>query len=120
MSRLFIGSVLLASISATLAFSAPTSAQVMEQFSNEVRYGDLNLTTDTGVAQLQRRIKAAARQACGYADGRDLKAAQAVAQCRQAAMTDAAPKVQLAVANARSGKDYAVNTAIKVGMSGNR
>jgi UrcA family protein len=120
MSRPLFGSVLLASIGATLVLAAPASAQVVERFSSEVRYGDLNLTTDAGVAALHRRIANAARQACGYSDSRDLKVRQAVANCQQAALADATPKIELAVANARNGQAYAANAAVKVGTPARR
>lgn len=115
MSKPLIGAVLLASMGAAVVLAAPASAGTMEKFNSEVHYGDLNLTTEAGVAQLQRRIKYAARQICGYADARDLKASQAAASCRKAALADAAPKIELAVANARSGRDFAANAALKVG-----
>jgi len=82
MSQPLIGSVLLASIGAAVALASPASAGTMEPFNSEVRYGDLNLRTEAGVTQLQRRINSAARQACGYADSRDLTASHAVARCR--------------------------------------
>ena len=115
MSQPLIGSVLLASIGAAVALASPASAGTMEPFNSEVRYGDLNLRTEAGVTQLQRRINSAARQACGYADSRDLTASHAVARCREEALADAAAKVQLAVANARGGQDFAANAALKVG-----
>ncbi len=105
---------------ALVATAPPAFAGGMEKFTTEVRYGDLNLTSDAGVAQLQRRIKAAAAKACGRTDSRDLKASQAAATCRQAAVAEAAPKIELAVANARSGQDLAANTSLKVGKPGNR
>lgn len=115
MSKPLIGSVLLASFGAALVLAAPASAGTTEKVNREVRYGDLNLTTEAGVAQLQRRIKYAARQVCGHADGRDLEASQAVAACRKAALADAASKIELAVDNARSGRDLAANAALEVG-----
>lgn len=112
---------LFASLGATLAIAAlPASAATSEKFASEVRYGDLNLATETGVAQLQRRIGNAARKGCGYAEGRDLKASQAVAACRKAAISEAAPKVELAVANARNGQKLAANAAIGVGTPASR
>lgn len=111
--------VLLASMGAAAALAAPASAESLK-FNSEVRYGDLNLTTDKGVAQLHQRIKAAARQACGYADGRDIRATQAVSACRQAALAQAAPKIDLAIANARNGEALAANAAVEVGKPGNR
>lgn len=112
---------LFASLGSTLAIAAvPASAEPGEQFAGEVRYGDLNLTSDAGVVQLQRRIANAARKGCGYADGRDLNASQAAAACRRAAIAAATPKVELAVANARSGQKLASSAAIEVGKPASR
>lgn len=112
---------LFASLGMTLAIAAaPASAAAEVQFAREVRYGDLNLATAAGVAQLRRRIAKAARKACGRADGRDLTASQAAAACRRAAISAAAPKVELAAANARSGRKLAAGAAIGVGTPASR
>jgi UrcA family protein len=116
MTYRIIRSTACAWIGAALVISAaPAFAGSTENFTTEVRYGDLNLTTDAGVAQLQRRIKAAAAAACGRPDGRDIKASQAAATCRETAVANAKAKVELAVANARSGQDLAANSSVKVG-----
>jgi UrcA family protein len=115
MSKAFLGSMLFASIGATLALAGPATARTMEPATHEVRYGDLNLASEDGLAQLHRRINAAARRVCGSADPRDLNMVQATNDCRKAALADAAPKIELAVANARSGQNYAANAAVEVG-----
>jgi len=115
MFRPFFGSALLASFGAALALGAPASAQMMEKASHEVRYGDLDLASDAGVAQLHRRIKFAARSVCGQADIRDISGSQAAAACRRAALAEAGPRIELAIANARSGQDFAANAAFEVG-----
>ena len=107
---------LFASMGMTLAIAAvPASAAEGVQFASDVRYGDLNLSSDAGVAQLQRRVASAARKVCGNADGRDIEASQAAAACRREAISSAAPKVELAVANARNGQKLAASAAIEVG-----
>jgi UrcA family protein len=116
-----IRNALFASLGTILAIgAAPASAAAVEKFTSEVRYGDINLTSDAGVAQLQRRITNAARKICGYADARDLNGSQAVAACRRAAISAAAPKVELAVAGARNGQKLAANAAIGVGTPASR
>lgn len=74
-----------------------------------VHYGDLDLTTDAGTRALQARIARAARTVCGSADQRDLPEVGAVQQCRHVALDSAAPQVEVAIAQARSGKAYASN-----------
>ena len=121
MFKPIIHCALFASLGVTLVIAAvPASAATEEKFVSEVRYGDLNLTTDVGVATLQRRIGNAARKECGYADARDLSASMAAASCRKAAISAAAPKVELAVANARNGQKLAAHAAIGVGTPASR
>lgn len=116
MSKSNLRTVLLTSLGAALAFAAPAPAQMMEKFSTEVRYSDLNLTTSAGVAQLQRRISNAARRSCGGSvDSRDVKAFQAAEKCRRAVIASAVPKVDLAVAKARAGQALAANSPIGIG-----
>lgn len=120
MLKAIIRCALFASLGTSAIVAVPASAGTYEPFASEVRYGDLNLTTDEGVAQLQRRIGNAARKECGYADARDINASQAVAACRRAAISATAPKVELAVASARSGQKLAANAAIQVGTPASR
>lgn len=116
MSKSSLSTVLLTSVGAALAFAAPAPAQMMEKFSTEVGYSDLNLTTSAGVAQLQRRISNAARHSCGgRVDSRNVKAFQAAEKCRRGVIASAAPKVELAVAKARAGQALAANAAIGSG-----
>lgn len=112
---------LFTSLGATLATVAvPASAATDDKFASEVRYGDLDLKTDAGVAQLQRRIGNAVRKECGYSEARDLSTSMASAACRRAAISAAASKVELAVANARNGQKLAANAAIEVGTPASR
>jgi UrcA family protein len=120
MSKPFFGSVLLASMGAAIVLAAPASARTADKVSSEVRFGDLNLATDAGVTQLHRRIRTAAYQVCGRPEIRDLKGSQAAASCRDTALADARPKIELAIANARSGQDFAANTALEVGKPASR
>lgn len=116
----FIRPTLLASITGALILSAPASAGAIESTSAEVRFGDLDLTSEADVTRLQHRIRRAAKAVCGASDIRDLKASQAAAACRTAALANAAPKAELAVANARDGQSLAANAAFEVGKPGDR
>jgi len=72
-----------------------------------VSYADLDLQKDAGVAQLQRRLEAAARKVCGRADPRDIKLAALTRQCVDTAMLRAVAEVgspQLARLNASRGR----------------
>jgi len=85
------------------AMAAPEGQSVL------VRYADLDLTSSRGTQALQARIDRAARAVCGSADIRDLRAMSDVQHCRQVALSGAAPQVEVAIAQARSGRTYAAN-----------
>lgn len=101
-------SVLCTATLATLSLGAAAHAAEAPRTSVDVdsvvvRYGDLNLQDDAGVAQLQRRLEAAAAQVCGRADPRDMKLAALTRQCVDAAVMRAVAEVgspQLARLNA--------------------
>lgn len=112
-----VSRALLASLGAAALISAvPAAAGTVEQVSSEVRYGDLDLKSEAGVAQLKQRIRTAARKVCGgQVELRDIRARQAADRCLAAALAGAAPKIELAVANARTGQNLAANAALQVG-----
>lgn len=91
--------------------ASPALAGGVEKVSADVRYGDLNLTSEQGAATLNRRIALAAEKVCGRPDRRDIKASQAASSCRADAIAAAKPTVELAIANARNGQSYAANQA---------
>jgi UrcA family protein len=71
---------------ATVAQAAEAPRSSVEVVSVVVGYGDLDLQKDAGVAQLQRRLEAAARKVCGHVDPRDIKLAARTRQCIDTAM----------------------------------
>lgn len=117
MSRSIVRFAMLASLGAAALLPAlPAAAGTVEHVSSEVRYGDLDLKSEAGVAQLKQRIRAAARKVCGgQVELRDIRARQAADRCLAAALAGANPKIQLAVANARNGENLAANAALQVG-----
>jgi UrcA family protein len=76
-----------------------------------VRTNDLNLATPAGEQVLRHRITRAIAVVCGDADLRDLAAVARQDACRATAMAKAMPQMQVAIANARTNKAYAVNDA---------
>lgn len=70
-----------------------TGGNSVEVASVVVAYGDLNLDSDQGVAQLQRRLVAAANKVCGRPDPRNLRMAEAARDCVDQAMVRAVAKV---------------------------
>ncbi|PXA83314.1 UrcA family protein [Nostoc sp. 3335mG] len=102
----FASLALAAALVSAPAFAAPAA----DGMSATVRFGDLDLSTDAGAAALHSRIAYAARAVCGGdADQHDLNRLAAMESCRQVAMASAAPQMQLALANARNGRQLAAN-----------
>lgn len=105
-------------LSAALVVAPAFAAPAADGMSTTVRFADLDLASDAGAAALHARIANAARAVCGGdADLRDLTAFRAVQACRTVAMASAEPQMQLALANARSGRQLAANT-VKVSAHG--
>ena len=72
-----------------------------------VRYSTEALTTDSGVQDLYRRIRFAAKQVCPESSPQDLKANEMAKVCRQQAVSRAIQKInnaQLAALHATSSK----------------
>jgi UrcA family protein len=102
----FASLALVAALVSAPAFSAPAA----DGMSRSVRFGDLDLSTDAGAAALHARIQYAAQMVCGgEIDQRDLPALGAARACRQIAMASAEPQVQMALADARDGRQLAAN-----------
>lgn len=75
-------------VSTLPAHAAPRTA--------EVRIGDLDLASDAGRSAFERRVHLAAKQVCGHADIRDVKALQMVQSCTKAAKANAHAQAGLA------------------------
>jgi len=99
--------LLFAAFSAALC-TAPASAEPV-QHSQIVGHSDLDLGTDAGVRELDRRIRVAARSVCGTATATDPRSWIQVRQCRKDTITAlsgqraralAAAKLERAVATA--------------------
>ena len=89
--------------------SAPALARPEAQGA-VVRLADLNLATAAGEQALHGRINRAVDRVCGEVDLRDLRAMSAKQACRTATLAKVTPQVEVAIADARSGKSYAVDT----------
>ena len=93
---LAIAAVLFAS-----ALVGPKVSQAAESNSVRVSYADLNLASQRGQQTLQRRMGFAAVVVCQIEDSRELALAAATNDCRNAAIADARPAYEAAVAAAR-------------------
>jgi UrcA family protein len=95
---------------ATPAFAEPESRSAI------VRISDLDLSAAEDQQALQRRISYAVTQVCGDMADRNLAARSPIRACRLGAMAGAQSQVSPLLANARSGKPYAV-ASIKIAPS---
>lgn len=73
-----------------------------------VRTGDLQLTTDAGQRELDRRLVVAAREVCGGASDVDLAGKNDVRQCRHAVLAEARAKSADLVAGRTSERTITV------------
>lgn len=74
---------------ASLITAFATGAQAAEASQVHVSYADLNLHTAAGAAALNRRIKRAAEQVCGFSGDRDLARQAQFKACTARAIADA-------------------------------
>ena len=101
-----VSSALFAAL-AVAAVSPAAAAPLDASHQLEVATRDLDLTDTRDVARLNRRVAIAARQICGTYEARTLPSAAIAKACVTEAVADASPKVDLAVAQARSGNALA-------------
>ena len=93
-------------ISGTAIKAVPALAQTAspEVAVSVVRTADLDLTTDAGKRQLDRRLASAAREVCGTASDFDLESKNEVRECRDLVLVNAREKGQAMIArNERVG-----------------
>lgn len=88
----------LAAASLSILAVAPAAAQEIQA---TVHFGDLDLATQAGAEVLNARVQGSIKNVCERPDVRDLKAAIAWEQCKDAAMSSALE--QLAVKGATVG-----------------
>lgn len=88
---------------AALALSAPAFAAETD-LGTAVVFGDLDLGSAEGAAQLERRIRRAAAQTCGYRGITSLDEQADINACRKEFVSEANSKLQLAYAASRNGR----------------
>ena len=109
----FFASLSAAFAIANVAVAVPARAAEAAP-STTVRFADLDLTTQSDVARLDRRLRSAATIVCGTADMRDLSRTRIVDQCRKVALDGAAPQVASVIEQARNGTRFANATPLRV------
>jgi UrcA family protein len=98
---------------ASAATLMPTAALALEPVTatSIVHTADLDLSSDSGQRELDRRIVRAAREVCGEASNVDLEGKNAVRQCREETIAQAASHREQLLAAARSGSPIVVASA---------
>ena len=92
------------------AFADSTSGKTR---SVEVRYHDLDISTDKGAAELNKRVAFAIRRVCGSADIRNSIERQDMQRCRAEAKARTSRDIALAMENASEGNRLASLTVSK-------
>ena len=90
--------VIIAALAAA-AWSAPVAAE--GDRSQTVSHADLDLASDAGRSELNRRIGLAVRNACGSASDANLKGKNEVRRCRALTYKHISAQTEVAVAAAR-------------------
>lgn len=90
-----------AAFASAVASGAATAAPARDIVAMDVRYGDLNLASESGEQRLITRVRSAAAHVCGRAGSNGIRANTQVKECRSAAIADANREVTRAVAAAR-------------------
>jgi len=94
--RISIVTVLAAlAVSAAVPAAAETAADPIESFSVTVGVGDLDVATPAGAAALDKRVEAAASDACRKPDIRQLKLMEAWEECKSAAKARALEQISI-------------------------
>ncbi len=93
----------------TLALSTPVRAAPAED-QISVRIGDLDLSSASGAATLDRRIRAAARQICGWVPASDLNMQRQVSNCQESVVTGAKQEIEFALNSPRPQQRIALNS----------
>ncbi len=93
-----------------VSMSTPVLAADVERQSVDVRSTGLDLTTDAGASAFEHRIISAAYSVCGRAVTVPLDAHARFVACRDAAVADALPQAQAAIAAARGNRENAMNS----------
>ncbi len=104
-TRTFMPLALLAAVAMTCLQGAAFAGTVpMEPTHHSVKVpiGGLNLANPAGVAKLDARLRAAAKQVCAPADYRDLRAMADRASCQRTALERATAKRDVLVARAQA------------------
>ena len=106
-TMIFAAAAALAATAATVSFPAFAGTPTVQ-----VRYADLNLASGSGAAELQARVKRAAKTVCANSGDKSITARMNAVQCAKNTAARAMPQVELAMANA--GSQIAENNHVSV------
>lgn len=100
-----------AMILAALLMPVAAMAGDTEPHTATVSYAGLNLTSAAGQQTFERRVRAAVREVCAVADGRDLKQLSARSACLKKAYPVALASMEVAIARAASRNQMVASSA---------
>jgi UrcA family protein len=107
-TRTFAALAALALTAGTLAISTPVRAAPADD-QVQVRIGDLDPSDSRDAATLDRRIRSAARQICGWESPLDLRLQRQVAECQSEVTESARSDARIALAAGRPQQRIALN-----------
>ena len=99
-TRTFSALAAVAFTAGTLALSTPVRAADAD-YQVSVRIGDLDLSSAAGAATLDRRVRAAARQICGWVPVSNLNMQRQVSDCQESVVSSAKQEIEFALNSSR-------------------
>ncbi|MEZ5710009.1 MAG: UrcA family protein [Blastomonas sp.] len=108
----------IAAISSTIAVAPAAFAGENSNYvtrSIDVLYGDLDLSSDAGAAELEARVSRAARKVCGASSAFTLAEKMDARQCAADAVSSSKKAVVTLLARATTGDRYARDGSIQIG-----
>lgn len=106
--------------SLTVCLPAQASAEPRDKWTTEVRYDDLDLSTNAGRDELLARVAAAARKNCRSTQRPSSLEMNLMKKCVEVALEHSMPQIEAALAGGASARQLATDTtgASKSGHTG--
>lgn len=94
-------------LAALVAAHSSSAVARSDQLTERVPYGDLNLTNESGIKALDRRLDRAVERVCGFATAREISQQRAIDKCRRETVNSIRNDRELAIAKANGLKALA-------------
>jgi len=109
LTRTFSALAAIAFTAGTLALSTPVRAAPAED-QVSITIGDIDLSTARGAATLDRRVRAAARQICGWVPASGLNMQRQVSDCQESVAAGARQEIEIALNSSRPQQRISLNS----------